>query len=346
MDIIREATERGTIIEIPRQFGKYTYVRTLGAETSSVILLVEDRSGVKYAVKVVSRTCLVTDGQLEFFESELRILQFIHHPNIVRLQDVIYQTDTIALVMEYCENGDLFEQLWHHGPMNANTARSHIYQILKALECFHEKGYTHRGLKPENILIDGRGRVKICDLGLARAGGSDRVMSAVCGTVPYTPPEIVQGLPYDGTKVDMWSLGILIFVMVSGRLPWESDDQAGMMREIIDGVISFPGEFHPELVIIVRACTNLNPSNRPSASELLEMPWLKDEQPAYAKAFGLGAKGIQPQDSWKGNPGKAGSVGKTSVRMILMQPHGKNVNPERPTRGAAARLDRPDRRSG
>jgi serine/threonine protein kinase len=329
MDIIREATERGTIIEIPRQFGKYTYVRTLGSATNSVILLADDRSGTKYAVKVVSRSCLVTDGQLEFFERELRLLQFIHHPNIVHLQDVLYLTDTIALVMEFCENGDLCEQLWHHGPMNANTARSHIYQILKALECFHEKGYAHRDLKPENILIDSRGRVKICDLGLARAGGSDGMMSTICGTIPYTPPEIVQGLPYDGAKVDIWSLGILIFVMVCGKLPWESDDQTGMVREIMDGVVSFPEDLHPELITIVRACTNFNPSNRPSASELLEMPWLKDEQPAYAKTFGIGSKGIQAQDSWKGVPGKAGTVGRTSVRMILMRPHVKAGTPER-----------------
>jgi serine/threonine protein kinase len=333
MDVIREATDRGLIIELPRQFGKYTYIRTLGTATTSIIIVAEDRSGQKFAVKVVNRNSLVTDNQLEFFERELRLLQFINHPNIVHLHDVVYQPDTIALVMEFCENGDLFDHLWHHGPIPGSTVRNYIFQILKALECFHEKGYAHRDLKPENILIDSRSRVKVCDLGMARSSGPDGMMSTICGTMPYNPPEIVQGLPYDGSKVDIWSLGILIFVMITGQLPWESDDRQGVMREIIEGVINFPQDFPAELKAIVRVCTNLNPSDRPAATELLEMAWLKEEQSDYARMFGL-----LNQDNWKANMAKNPSVGRTSVRMILRRSNLKAVGQERGKFGSLVKL--------
>jgi serine/threonine protein kinase len=328
MNMIREATERGIIVEFPRQHGKYTYIRTLGVANTSVICLAEDRSGQKYALKIVSRDFLVTEGQLEFFERELRLLQFIHHPNIVRLLDVLYQPHTIALVMEFCEGGDLFEELWHHGPLPVALARNYIYQILKGLECFHEKGYAHRDLKPENILIDGKAQVKLCDLGLARSGGADGMMQTLCGTVPYTPPEIVQGLPYDGSRADIWSLGILIFVMATGRLPWESEDNLGMAREIVDGQISFPPEFPSELKGIVRVCTNLNPADRPTASELLASPWLREEQSAYARAFGMA--GAQ----------RSSTIGKTSARIILKRSGTRSPNPDWAL-AAKAEMDRP-----
>jgi serine/threonine protein kinase len=329
MDVVREATENGAIIEIPRQFGKYTYVRTIGCATNSIVLLVEDRGGHPYAVKVVSRTFLAQQGQLECFERELRLLQFIHHPNVIRLIDVVYSTDTIALVMEHCEHGDLFEFIWHHGPLPVDVCRSYLVQLLKALECFHEKGYAHRDIKPENVLVDGRSRIKLCDLGLARSSGNDGMMQTICGTIPYTPPEIVQGLPYDGLKADMWSLGILVYVMVTAKLPWEAEDRSGMMREILDGVISFPPDFPPELRTVIRYCTNVNPGDRPAVTDLLQLPWVAEEIPAYNKMFGLAGKatGATSSEGWKLSKGQ--SVARQSARMIFMKPHTRSLSADR-----------------
>jgi serine/threonine protein kinase len=326
MDTNREATENGVIIELPRQFGKYTYLRTLGCATNSVVVLAEDRSNVKYAVKVVNREFLVSHGQLECFERELRLLQFIHHPNIVRLLDVVYSPETIALVMEFCENGDLFEYLWHHGPIPPTVLRSYLVQILKALECFHEKGYAHRDLKPENVLVDGRSRVKLCDLGLARSSGTDGMMQTICGTIPYTPPEIVQGLPYEGPKADIWSLGILTYVMATGNLPWRSEDKTGMTKEILEGMIDFHGDVVEEVKTFVELCTHLTPGERPSASDLLDLPWIAEELPAYNKLFGFTGKplGASVSDGWK-----SGQAMRQSARMLLMKPHVRSLSAER-----------------
>jgi serine/threonine protein kinase len=334
MDVIREATDTGGIIEFPRQFGKYNYLRTLGSATNSVIVLAEDRSSQRFAVKIVSRTFLVSHGQLECFERELRLLQFIQHPNIVRLLDVVYGTDTIALVMEYCENGDLFEYLWHHGPIAPPLCRSYIVQILKALENFHEKGYAHRDLKPENILIDSRSRVKICDLGLARAPGTDGMMQTICGTMPYTPPEILQGLPYEGPRADIWSLGILIFVMATGRLPWESDDKAGMAREIVHGMLNFPNDFPSEIKMVVMLCTAINPADRPTAADLLELPWIAEELSEYQKVFGNMVRAPAAGGDGKGFAGLRGTPSARQIgKLLLKKPSLRSLSDDRLRQG-------------
>jgi serine/threonine protein kinase len=165
------------------------------------------------------------------------------------------------------------------------------------------------------------------------------MMQTICGTIPYTPPEIVQGLPYEGPKADIWSLGILVFVMVTAKLPWESDDRAGMMREILEGVISFPPDVPPEIRTFVRYCTNLNPADRPTAADLLQSPWLAEELPAYNKMFGLSGKapGLANSDGWKG--AKVTTVARHSARMILMKPHPRSLSADKAKQMGGAKSD-------
>jgi serine/threonine protein kinase len=151
--MIVESTELGAVIEIPRQFGEYTYVRTIGSAASSVVLLVVDRTGCPYAAKVVKRELLIANSHLEYFEREIRLLQIIRHPNIVRLHEILYQTDNIVVVMEFCEHGDLFEHLARHGALPFSQLRFFIYPLLNALQHLHEKGFAHRDVKPETILV-------------------------------------------------------------------------------------------------------------------------------------------------------------------------------------------------
>jgi serine/threonine protein kinase len=139
----------------------------------------------------------------------------------------------------------------------------------------------------------------------------------------------VQGLPYDGPKADIWSLGILVFVMVTGRFPWESEDRSAMMREILEGVISFPPDFPPDLRTFVRYCTNLSPSARPAAVDLLQLPWILEEMPEYNKMFGLAAKagGAASSEGWKGAKGQ--TVTKQSAKMILMKPQLRSLSADK-----------------
>jgi serine/threonine protein kinase len=309
--MICESTELGVRIEVPRQFGKYTYIRTIGAAASSVVLLVVDQTGQQYAAKCVKRDFLDQDSNLEYFEREIRLLQFIRHPNIVQLVEIVYQTDNIVVIMEFCEHGDLFDELAAHGPLSIRRVRSYVYQLLKALQCLHDKGVAHRDLKPENILVCSETVVKIADLGLARAVPTSGMMTTICGSVHYMAPEILQELPYDGPKADIWSLGVIIFAMSLNQLPWASRDNAGLVREIIRGVVPMPSHILPEIGQIISMCLKKNPRERPSAGELLEIPWISEELCAYNKAFGPTGK-IQIAS--------LGSLGSASSSKLLAGP--------------------------
>jgi serine/threonine protein kinase len=321
--MICESTELGVLIKIPRQFGKYTYVRTIGAAASSVVLLVGDHSGQHYAAKCVKREFLVNESNLEYFEREIRLLQFIHHPNIVQLHDIVYQTDNIVVIMEFCEQGDLFEELAKNGALPVRRLRTYVFQLLKALQCLHEKGFAHRDLKPENILVCSDSIIKIADLGLSRAVPSDGMMTTICGSIHYMAPEILQELPYDGTKADIWSFGIIVFAMCLNQLPWTSRDNAALVHEIIKGTVVRPPHMIPEVAQIVELCTRKNPKERPTAGELLELPWVSEEVMAYNRTFGLTGKlsmaALHETGSFSSSR-IGGLVSKSTAKLILSKP--------------------------
>jgi serine/threonine protein kinase len=323
MSVVREQTETGIIIDIPRQIQRYSYVVTLGSASSSVVVLVTDGQGHQFAAKVVSREGLVQEQRMEYFERELRLLEFIHHPNIVKLQEVVYLQNLIAVIMEYCEQGDLFDYLLHCGPLRPAAIRRFLYQILKALECLHEKGYAHRDLKPENIFVDKNGRVKVGDFGLAKA--SQGLSSTMCGTLYYTAPEVLEEHHYDARKADMWSIGILIYVMANRALPWVAADSASISAEIKRGLIRLPPDFPFELANLIQMCTALNPQDRPTPGDLLNTVWISEEQPTWIREFGTPGRGGAPP-----RPGGVkGSVARDSAKLILSRPAIRAFNSEK-----------------
>jgi serine/threonine protein kinase len=319
--MICESTENGVVIEVPRQFGKYTYVRTIGSAASSVVLLVVDQTGQQYAAKCVKRDFLGQDSNLEYFEREIRLLQFIRHPHIVQLHEIVYQTDNIIVIMEFCEFGDLFDELAANGALTIRRLRSYIYQILKALQFLHDKGFAHRDLKPENILIASESVVKIADLGLARAIPASGMMTTICGSVHYMAPEILQELPYDGPKADIWSFGVIVFAMTVNQLPWKSRDNASLVREIIRGAVAMPSHILPEIAQVISLCLNKNPRERPSAGELLEVPWVSEEFCAYNKAFGVSGKiQVSSLATISGSSSRLVGGPRSTAKLILSKP--------------------------
>jgi serine/threonine protein kinase len=312
--IIREATGSGTIINIPSQLGRYSYVRTFDRSTNSVLVAVQDSSGHPFCAKFVDRSFLVQHDQLGLFERELRLLAQIRNPHIVAMREIVYLPATIAIIMEYCEKGDLFHYIRHQGPLPPNTIRSFLFQIMKGLEGLHQHGCAHRDLKPENIVIGADLSVKLCDLGLAGVSRPDGLMSTMCGTFPYTPPEIIAGLQYDGAKADVWSLGIVAFVMATFKLPWTMPDDAGISRQILAGQLTFPSEFPAEVIPFIRKCTRVNPANRPTVKELLQSPWFAEEVLIYNQKSVIAALLLS-----------RGSVPKASVKMIVWKPSARTT---------------------
>jgi serine/threonine protein kinase len=178
-------------------------------------------------------------------------------------------------------------------------------------------------LKPENILIHSEQIIKIADLGLARPVPQDGMMTTICGSMHYMAPEILQELPYDGTKADMWSLGIIIYAMTLNELPWNAQDNAGLIKEIVRGAIAYPVNMPPEIAKLIQMCTKKAPRERPTATELLDLPWVSQELVAYTRLFGpLGKLSMASlnQREVHSMP-KLPSVSKSSAKLILSKPN-------------------------
>jgi serine/threonine protein kinase len=237
--------DRYTVI-IPPKIGSYDYVRIIGTGSFSIVSLVHHRATMTdYACKICSRDLLNDTNMFEHFEQEVRIHQSLNHPSVAKLVEVIYDTSVIYLIIEYCQNGELFQYVAEHGLLDDRTIRYLFKQIVEGMAYLHSRGIAHRDLKPENILIDGAFNGKIIDFGFCHAAPDSALLTTPCGTLQYAAPELVMGRKYDGKLADVWSLGIVLFMMVTGRLPWGTCGNVAF--QILAGEAEIPANVAPEV---------------------------------------------------------------------------------------------------
>lgn len=276
-DFVIEATDLGSPVKIPRTFGRYTFHSMLGTGSSSVVCLVcESRTKQFFAAKVVDRESLIKEGRLEYFERELRIMSTMQHPNILNLLDVFYLQDVIIMILDYCSNGDLLTYIYQHGTLGLPTIRSMLHQFVTALDYLHSRGIAHRDLKPENILIDENNNVKLADFGLTKEKQTGKMMQTMCGTMYYTAPEVLLHRQYDGRKADIWSVGVITSLLVHGSLPWRSEDDVGILRDICSADVTLAEDLPEMIHSFIMACLQLNPNKRATTQDLLKTQLLAE----------------------------------------------------------------------
>jgi carbon catabolite-derepressing protein kinase len=277
------------LFDIPTSFGNYEFVRIIGSGSFSVALLANDRSkNTQYACKVVSRTSLIQGGTFHRFEQEIRLLEMLHHPNIVPIVEVIYDAQMIYVIMEYCSGGELFQYLVDHGRLRDSELRRMFSTIVCAVAHLHSRGIAHRDLKPENILLTARLVPKIGDLGLCRQISGDALMTTPCGSPQYAAPEVLAGKGYDGRASDVWSLGVVLYVMATATMPWRSASHAGLLQEIGTAKFSVPGFVPPLLRDLIRKMIVVDPANRVTIEEVGMDPWLSKESDEFGIEMPLG----------------------------------------------------------
>jgi len=277
-------------IVIPRSFGKYQYIRRIGSGSFSVVVLVQNRqTQFFYACKIVSRELLNKEKIFDRFEQELRVLQTFEHPNIVKIEDIIYEEELIFVIMEYCERGELFSHIIEYGCLTEIQIIRLFKQIVDGVAYIHGKDVAHRDLKPENILLDASLNVKLADFGLCHEAHSQKLLTTPCGSPYYAPPEIIANISYDGKKSDMWSLGVVLFTMATGSLPWTETNQRALLEQIVRAEYSVP-EYIPNNVrnLIIQLMSR-NADERPNIQEVQQIHWLqpnnllKDSQSNYQR---------------------------------------------------------------
>jgi len=241
---------------------------------------IHKKTGQKVAIKSMKKT-VMTLQELELIREEIEVLKVCQHPNIVRLFDVFESSDFIYVVMELCEGGDLMDYIMKNDfKISEQRAVKIIHSLSTALYYLHSYGIIHRDLKPDNILLVTKHEdsdIKIIDFGLAKFVGPTETCTENCGTLHYAAPELVEGKPYD-KNADIWSLGIIAYLLLSGDVPFQHPDDKKLMNMIVYDEVKYPvytwKKISPEAQDFVKKILVKDPKKRLSLTEILQHPWL------------------------------------------------------------------------
>jgi serine/threonine protein kinase len=317
----------GQSIHIPRHFGRYEYVKTLGSGCSSAVILARHTiSGNPFACKVVSRAHLVSENIFDRFEQEVRLLPSLRHPNIVNFEEIVFDPELIYLVMEYCSHGDLFSHILAHGIFPENRAREITQQIAEAVRYIHGRDIAHRDLKPENILLDRHFVAKLADFGLCHIESSKNLLRTPCGSPFYAPPEIIANMDYDGKSADIWSLGVIVYTMVTGSYPWSAENQVELFRQIKACDVEIPPTLSEALQELLASMLQRDPARRLTIAEVLSSPWFPKtpiRAPLRAATWAVrGSESVPPED---GRCLSLASPAPAGPRRLLVRPRRKTA---------------------
>ncbi|KAL9069156.1 MAG: hypothetical protein Q9157_006250 [Trypethelium eluteriae] len=266
-----------------QRLGQYKIVKTLGEGSfGKVKLAVHSVSGQQVALKIMSRRKLVTRDMAGRIEREIQYLQLLRHPHIIKLFTVITTPQEIIMVLEYA-GGELFDYIVQHGRMPEDKARKFFQQIVCAVEYCHRHKIVHRDLKPENLLLDEALNVKIADFGLSNIMSDGNFLKTSCGSPNYAAPEVISGKLYAGPEVDVWSCGVILYVLLAGKLPFDDEYIPTLFKKISSGNYTIPNYLTPGAVRLIKKMLQVNPVHRITIPEIREDPWFNISLPEYLK---------------------------------------------------------------
>ncbi|XP_035383498.1 serine/threonine-protein kinase MARK2 isoform X4 [Electrophorus electricus] len=252
--------------------GNYRLLKTIGKGNFAKVKLARHvLTGKEVAVKIIDKTQLNSSSLQKLFR-EVRIMKLLNHPNIVKLFEVIETEKTLYLVMEYASGGEVFDYLVAHGRMKEKEARAKFRQIVSAVQYCHQKCIVHRDLKAENLLLDADMNIKIADFGFSNEFTLGNKLDTFCGSPPYAAPELFQGKKYDGPEVDVWSLGVILYTLVSGSLPFDGQNLKELRERVLRGKYRIPFYMSTDCENLLKKFLILNPTKRGS----LEQQIMKD----------------------------------------------------------------------
>ncbi|KAG6403555.1 hypothetical protein SASPL_135780 [Salvia splendens] len=260
-------------------FNKYEVGKLLGCGAFAKVYHARDvATGRSVAIKVINKSRLNNNAVLvNNIKREISIMSRLRHPNIVKLYEVLATKRKIFFVLEFVKGGELFAKV-AKGRFSEDLARKYFQQLISAVSYCHSRGVYHRDLKPENLLLDENGDLKVSDFGLSALGDhvrSDGLLHTLCGTPAYVAPEILAKRGYDGAKVDVWSCGIVLFVLTAGYLPFNDPNLMNMYKKIYKGEFRCPKWMSPDLKRFFSRLLDTNPESRISIEEMKLDPWFR-----------------------------------------------------------------------
>ncbi|KAJ3116515.1 MAP microtubule affinity-regulating kinase 1 [Phlyctochytrium bullatum] len=258
-----------------KHIGNYEIIKTVGEGSfAKVKLAIHRLTNEKVAIKVIDKESLPDEYSLKNIHREAQIMRLLDHPNIIQLYEVMETKKELYLVLEYASGGEVLDYIVAHGRLKEKEARKFIQQIVSALEYCHSLNIAHRDLKSENLLLDEDMSIKISDFGLSNIYDTAKTLGTCCGSPVYSAPELIEGRRYVGPEVDAWSLGINMYAMVVGDLPFANSNLTALYEAILKGRYEVPDFLSQECRDLIAKLLVTNPKKRYTCSQVREHPWM------------------------------------------------------------------------
>ncbi|XP_057512370.1 CBL-interacting serine/threonine-protein kinase 11-like [Actinidia eriantha] len=261
-------------------FGKYELGRLLGCGAFAKVYHARNiATGQSVAVKVISKNKIASTYLMSNVKREIAIMRRLRHPHIVKLFEVLATKTKIYFVLEFVKGGELFAKV-AKGRFSEDLSRKYFHQLISAVGYCHSRGVFHRDLKPENLLLDENGDLKVSDFGLSAVTDQirhDGLLHTLCGTPAYVAPEILAKKGYDGAKADVWSSGVVLFVLTAGYLPFNDPNLMTMYKKIYRGEFRCPKWMSSDLKRFLSRLLDTNPATRITVDEIIRHPWFKKD---------------------------------------------------------------------
>lgn len=259
--------------------GRYEIGRLLGMGTFAKVHHGRDlRTGESVAIKIINKDQVkCVKGMMDQIQREISIMRLVRHPNVVELKEVMATKTRIFFVMEHVRGGELFAKV-AHGRLPEDLARQYFKQLISAVDFCHSRGVYHRDLKPENLLLDENGNLKVSDFGLSALPEQlrqDGLLHTQCGTPAYVAPEVLRNRGYDGARTDVWSCGVILFVLLTGHLPFQHENMMKMYQKIFKAEYQVPPWVSGDARRLISKLLAVDQAKRISIPEILRHPWMK-----------------------------------------------------------------------
>lgn len=261
----------------PIRVGLYDVGKTIGKGNFAVVKLAKHRiTKTEVAIKIIDKTQLDRANLVKVYR-EIQIMKLLSHPHIIKLYQVMETKNMIYLVSEYASGGEIFDYIATHGRMTETKARQRFWQILSAVQYCHNRRIVHRDLKAENLLLDLNMNVKIADFGFSNFYSVTQQLATWCGSPPYAAPEVFEGKKYVGPEIDVWSLGVVLYVLVCGALPFDGSNLPALREKVLSGRFRVPYFMSSECEHLIRKMLTVDPVKRYTIDQVKHHIWMTSD---------------------------------------------------------------------
>ncbi|XP_050211560.1 CBL-interacting serine/threonine-protein kinase 24 [Mercurialis annua] len=263
--------------KVSRKVGKYEVGRTIGEGTFAKVKFAQNmETGESVAMKVLAKSTILKHKMVDQIKREISIMKIVRHKHIVILHEVLASRTKIYIILEFVTGGELYDKIVNHGRLHENDARRYFQQLVDAVAHCHSKGVYHRDLKPENLLLDAFGNLKVSDFGLSALPQQGvGLLHTTCGTPNYVAPEVISHRGYDGAAADVWSCGVILYVLMAGYLPFDEVDLPTLYKKINAAEYSCPFWFSSGAKSLIDKILVPNPKTRITIEGIKKHSWFR-----------------------------------------------------------------------